>query len=151
MKSKTAKPASYLIELTNDRQIIDKFREMNVTDGTTYVTSGLLRALPVIAKGNNPRKAIIVISDGIDIDGGVLTKNYLINIICATELERGCCVTLRVRLHNWRIYSLFSRSIAQKRPQLSISGAITAQETTFSRHQLRDIINVLTGIAKNPR
>jgi hypothetical protein len=67
LKDKTAKPKSYLIELTNDISVIDEFNNMRIVNGSpTHVTSGLLRSLPVVAKGTNPRKAIIVISDGID-------------------------------------------------------------------------------------
>ncbi|HFP9328082.1 TPA: TadE/TadG family type IV pilus assembly protein [Raoultella planticola] len=149
LKSKTAKPASYLIELTNDRQIIDKFREMNVTDGTTYVTSGLLRALPVIAKGNNPRKAIIVISDGIDIDGGVLTKKLFDQYNLCNRIREGL---LRypegtpTQLAD--IFFIFTVNSSETTTALDLWRNYCAGDNVFLATNYQDIINVLTGIAK---
>ncbi|MGL9750734.1 MAG: hypothetical protein ACR5LC_04250 [Symbiopectobacterium sp.] len=39
---------------------------MNILGGGTDSNSGLLRSLPVIAKDNNPKKVIIMVSDGQD-------------------------------------------------------------------------------------
>ncbi|HHG8774038.1 TPA: TadE/TadG family type IV pilus assembly protein [Raoultella planticola] len=149
LKSKTAKPASYLIELTSDRQIIDKFREMNVTDGTTYVTSGLLRALPVIAKGNNPRKAIIVISDGIDIDGGALTKKLFDQYNLCNRIREGL---LRypegtpTQLAD--IFFIFTVNSSETTTALDLWRNHCAGDNVFLATNYQDIINVLTGIAK---
>lgn len=67
MKTVT-KPNSYLIELTSDVNVLNEFNKMTV-GGNTDSSSGLLRAIPVIAKGTNPRKIIMVISDGADSPG----------------------------------------------------------------------------------
>lgn len=149
LRSKTAKPASYLIELTHDRQIIDKFREMNVTDGTTYVTSGLLRALPVIAKGNNPRKAIIIISDGIDIDGGALSKKLFDQYSLCSRIREGL---LRypegtpTQLAD--IFFIFTVNSSETTNALDLWRNYCAGDNVFLATNYQDIINVLTGIAK---
>lgn len=62
-------PYSYLIELTSDASIISQFKKMAILGGSTDSTSGLLRSLPVIAKGNNPKKVIIMVTDGEDSGG----------------------------------------------------------------------------------
>lgn len=65
---KTAKAGAYLIELTRDQTKLNEFQTM-IPNGGTDSTSGLLRAVPVLAKGKNTRKAIIIISDGEDSPG----------------------------------------------------------------------------------
>lgn len=59
-------PYSYLIELTSNAEVISHFEEMKILGGGTDTSSGLLRSLPVIAKGNNPRKVIVMVTDGED-------------------------------------------------------------------------------------
>lgn len=62
-------PKSYLIELTSDPAAIDDFAKMSVLKGVgTDSSGGLLRSVPVIAKGVNTRKVIIIVSDGDDSD-----------------------------------------------------------------------------------
>ncbi|MEX0564188.1 hypothetical protein EC841_101400 [Raoultella ornithinolytica] len=149
LKSKTAKPASYLIELTNDRQVIDQFREMNVTDGTTYVTSGLLRALPVIAKGSNPRKAIIVISDGIDIDGGALTKKLFAQYNLCNRIREGLLrypEGTSTQLAD--IFFIFTVNSSESSIALDLWRNHCAGDNVFLATNYQDIINVLTGIAR---
>ncbi len=63
---KRESPSSYLIELTSSVDVISNFKKMNIHGGETDSSSGLLRSLPVIAKGTNPRKVIIMVSDGAD-------------------------------------------------------------------------------------
>ena len=59
------KQNAYLIEPTSDLTILEKFQSMK-SDGGTDSSSGLLRAVPELIKGPNPRKVLIVISDGDD-------------------------------------------------------------------------------------
>ena len=60
-----SKPMYYLLELSTHKQIINEFEGMKPSGGTNSL-SGLLRSVPLIAKGKNPRKIIFVISDGDD-------------------------------------------------------------------------------------
>ena len=60
------KPNYYLVELTDNRSIIDNFNNMGPPGGGTDSISGLLRAVPLITKGKNDVKMIFVISDGED-------------------------------------------------------------------------------------
>ncbi|MGG2143511.1 TadE/TadG family type IV pilus assembly protein [Symbiopectobacterium sp. RP] len=62
-------PYSYLIELTSNADIISQFKKMDLLGANTDSSSGLLRSLPVIAKGNNPKKVIIMVTDGEDSSG----------------------------------------------------------------------------------
>ncbi|MCW2477427.1 hypothetical protein [Candidatus Symbiopectobacterium sp. NZEC151] len=59
-------PTSYLIELTSKADVISHFKTMKIQGGNTDSSSGLLRSLPVIAKGINPKKVIIMVTDGED-------------------------------------------------------------------------------------
>lgn len=59
------KPAYYLLDLTDNASIFDEFDAM-YPQGYTESLSGLLRAVPALAKGKNKRKYIFVISDGYD-------------------------------------------------------------------------------------
>ncbi|WP_291972313.1 hypothetical protein [Candidatus Symbiopectobacterium sp.] len=65
----TGPPYSYLIELTSNADIISQFKKMSILGASTDSSSGLLRSLPVIAKGNNPKKVIIMVTDGEDSGG----------------------------------------------------------------------------------
>ncbi|EPL4125136.1 hypothetical protein MWS69_004023, partial [Citrobacter amalonaticus] len=60
------KPNFYLVELTDNRSIINDFNSMGPPGGGTDSISGLLRAVPLITKGKNDVKMIFVISDGED-------------------------------------------------------------------------------------
>lgn len=62
---RSVKPKTYLIELTDDINKLDEFQKMTPLGGTDS-SSGLLRAIPVITKGQNKNKVIIIISDGDD-------------------------------------------------------------------------------------
>lgn len=62
---KIKKPSYYPIELTDDFNNLSDFSSMTPA-GATETLSGLLYAVPLIAKGINTRKIIFVISDGTD-------------------------------------------------------------------------------------
>lgn len=59
------KPPYYLVKLTADSSVLDEFDAM-YPQGYTDSLSGLLRSVPLLAQGKNPRKYIFVISDGLD-------------------------------------------------------------------------------------
>ncbi|MBW9461706.1 hypothetical protein FHC49_10155 [Kluyvera sp. EC_51] len=72
------KPAYYLLDLTDDSTVFDEFDSMYL-QGYTESLSGLLRSIPLLANGKNPRKYIFVISDGEDSHEGfrrTLMKSY---------------------------------------------------------------------------
>ena len=72
------KPAYYLLDLTDDSTVFDEFDSM-YPQGYTESLSGLLRSIPLLANGKNPRKYIFVISDGEDSHEGfrrTLMKSY---------------------------------------------------------------------------
>lgn len=79
------KPINYLIDLTSDMNIINEFKSMTLDDyASTDSSTALLRTMPVIAKGKNKRKIVIVISDGFDVpnrtkDGGPLAVTNLLH------------------------------------------------------------------------
>ncbi|ATA19280.1 hypothetical protein AWC35_07935 [Gibbsiella quercinecans] len=151
LKSKTAKPASYLIELTNDRSIIDEFNDMQVTGGATYVTSGLLRALPVIAKGVNQRKVIIVISDGLDSDNGTLAKKLFDDYSLCDKIKEGL---LRypegTPTEQADMFFIFTVNSSASTTALNLwSNYCVGKENVYLATNYQDMINVLTGIAKN--
>lgn len=78
------KPSYYLLPLTDDEKIFDEFDSM-FPEGWTESLSGLLRAVPTLAQGKNPRKYMFVISDGEDNHDGfrrsLMTKHNLCGVI----------------------------------------------------------------------
>ena len=75
------KPNYYPIALTADPSAFTAFQSMTPLGGTDSV-NGLLRAVPVAAKGKNPRKVIILLTDGEDTgtisSGPLLLRNKLV-------------------------------------------------------------------------
>jgi tight adherence protein G len=59
---------NYVIELTSDRDKLKPFIDDMWPSGGTTSTVGVLKGAQVLAKGLNPRKVMIVISDGEDND-----------------------------------------------------------------------------------
>lgn len=59
------KPSHYLVELTDNENVLNEFDGMRPF-GNTDSLAGLLRTVPLLAKGKNTRKIIFVISDGLD-------------------------------------------------------------------------------------
>jgi tight adherence protein G len=57
---------NYLIELTSDSNKLKPFVDTMLPTGNTISTTGVLRGAQVLAKGTNPRKVMIIISDGED-------------------------------------------------------------------------------------
>lgn len=56
---------AYVIGLTSDESDIEKFNKMWPQDGAgTDITVGILYAAREVAKGDNPRKIIIIVTDG---------------------------------------------------------------------------------------
>lgn len=62
------KPNFYPIALTKDIATLKQVQSMKASENTDS-TNGLLRAIPVIAKGQNPKKVIILLTDGVDLGG----------------------------------------------------------------------------------
>lgn len=155
MVNRTAKPASYLIELTNDINVINEFNDMKIVNGApTHVTSGLLRALPVIAKGTNPRKAIIVISDGIDsgdISNGpyAMTERLFKTYHLCDKIKEGLLrypEGTSTQLAD--IFFIFTVNNSETTNALNLWRNYCAGDNVFLATNYQDIINVLTGIAK---
>lgn len=150
IKSKTAKPASYLIELTDDRSIIDEFNNMQVTVGGTVATSGLLRALPVIAKGVNQRKIIVVISDGEDNDNGALAQTLFKDYSLCDRIKEGL---LRypegTPTEQTDIFFIFTVDGSEATTTLNLwSNYCVGKDNVYLATNYQNIMNVLTGISR---
>jgi tight adherence protein G len=65
VKDSNGKQLNYFIDLTDDLSKLTEFQKMYPKGGTTS-TVGVLKGAQVLAKGTNPRKVMIVISDGED-------------------------------------------------------------------------------------
>lgn len=84
-----AKLSSWLIDLTNDKKKIDEFQTMQV-GGWTATTSGLVRSVPVMMKGKNPRKVFVIITDGDDTGAAELvTQRYLKQYKLCDRIKEG--------------------------------------------------------------
>lgn len=79
---------SWLIELTDDINIINEFQDM-LQEGWTQTSSGLLRAVPVLAKGTNKRKVIVILSDGDDYPNSVVTNTLLEKYKLCDRIKEG--------------------------------------------------------------
>lgn len=148
LKDPTAKPASYLIELTNDRSIIDEFNDMRVAASNYYsmTASGLLRALPLIAKGVNQRKIIIVISDGHDL-GSTLTKTLFQDYLLCDKIKEGLlrypAGTTTEQVDMYYILTANNSSASNLWSNYCVGADHVYQATTY-----QDMMNTLTGIYK---
>ena len=67
VKDSAGNQLNYLIELTDDINKLAEFQKMEPKGGTAS-TTGVLRGAQILAKGTNPRKVMIIISDGEDND-----------------------------------------------------------------------------------
>lgn len=80
---------SWLIELTNDAQELDQFQNMK-PQGWTATSSGLVRSVPVMMKGHNPRKIFVIMSDGDDSTGPKkVTDRYLKDYKLCDKIKEG--------------------------------------------------------------
>lgn len=62
-------PPHYLINLTSNLSIVDDFKSMKthyLNYASTDSSLALLRSVPLLAKGVNPRKVIVMVTDGFD-------------------------------------------------------------------------------------
>lgn len=84
-----AKLHSWLIELTNDAQELNQFQNMKA-QGWTATSSGLVRSVPVMMKGRNPRKIFVIMSDGDDSTGPQkVTDRYLKDYKLCDKIKDG--------------------------------------------------------------
>lgn len=74
------KPDYYPIALTRDIATLNQFQSM-VPRGNTDSANGLLRAVPVIAKGKNAKKVIIILTDGEDTGSDASGPKALTNLL----------------------------------------------------------------------
>jgi len=74
------KPKYYSIPLTRDIATLKQVQSM-VVGGNTDSANGLLRAVPVIAKGQNAKKVIILLTDGEDTGSASSGPKALTNLL----------------------------------------------------------------------
>lgn len=99
-----ARLRSWLIDLTNDASELHQFQNMQ-PQGYTATASGLVRSVPVMMKGTNPRKVFVIMSDGDDsfypaiVTDRYLKKYHLCEKIRNGLLERSATRTERVDIY----------------------------------------------------
>lgn len=159
LKDKTLKPASYLIELTSNQDVVAEFSNMTIATKTdtgvpTNVTSGLLRSLPVIAKGTNARKAIIVISDGLDsgsTTGGpyALTDRLFKKYNLCDRIREGLLQYPKgTSTEKADIFFIFTVDSSQAPKALDLWRNHCAGSNVYLATNYQEITNVLMGIAR---
>ncbi|WP_241608354.1 pilus assembly protein [Rosenbergiella epipactidis] len=85
----SAKMYSWLIELTNNSKELAEFQTMNV-QGYTATVSGLIRSVPVMTKGKNPRKVFVIMADGADTSGPkTVSDRYLRQYKLCDKIKKG--------------------------------------------------------------
>jgi hypothetical protein len=145
------KTGSYLIELSSDPAVLDEFSQMDITDDAvsarTDSSSGLLRALPVIAKGVNPRKIIIIISDGDDTPepqkvADTLHKTHKVCDRIRTGLRKySAAETTSVDLY------FISLTTGASRVKYWADNCVGADHA-FTARKYQELIDTLTGIVQ---
>lgn len=141
-------PYHYLIELTNNPSEIDKFQDMTISNqGLTYVTSGLLRAVPLIAKGKNPRKAIIVISDGRDNIGKKLSQKLFVDYQVCDKIRDGLKVYSAGPTKEADIYFIYINSTNQKKVLQLWRDNCT--KNVYFADNYKDLLDILMTISNN--
>lgn len=85
----SAKMYSWLIELTNNAKELAEFQNMHV-NGFTATVSGLVRSVPVMTKGTNPRKIFVIMADGGDTNGPkAVSDRYLKQYKLCDRIKKG--------------------------------------------------------------
>ncbi|QLO35965.1 TadE/TadG family protein [Klebsiella sp. RHBSTW-00484] len=80
-------PAYYLMDLSSDPSVLSEFSAMTPEGGTESLW-GLLRAVPLLAKGKNERKMMFVVSDGLD-SYPALRQNMMTNYNLCGVIREG--------------------------------------------------------------
>ncbi|MGX8941420.1 hypothetical protein ACWWJF_14755 [Symbiopectobacterium sp. Eva_TO] len=151
---KRESPSSYLIELTSSAEVISNFKKMMIHGGETDSSSGLLRSLPVIAKGNNPKKVIIMVSDGED----TFQPKELAR---ALHKEHHICKRIKKGLlnynksHKTEVVDIFFISLAKK----GVDDAnikfwrdfCVGDDNTFVVSDYQSLVNILAKISKKEK
>lgn len=151
------KPASYLIELTSNPLVLDEFADMKVVSMLvrTDSSSGLLRSLPVIAKGINPRKIIIVVSDGDDNGNKSVGPRSMTNKL---HMEYGICDRIKQGLLKYPVGTETTQSdiyfisvVDDKNTDSRINfwaDYCVGKNNTAVATDYQSLMNTLMGIAK---
>ncbi|EBP3056805.1 TPA: TadE/TadG family type IV pilus assembly protein [Salmonella enterica subsp. enterica serovar Reading] len=164
------KPINYLIELTSDLNVINQFKTMTLDDyASTDSSTALLRTMPVIAKGTNERKIVIVISDGFDVPSSKYDPDGPgpLNVTKKLHKELGFCEKIRTGLKkygngNTQEADIFFISILDKNgPADEAANAIkglnfwsencVGKNNAFSATDYEKLLNTLLGIAHKGR
>lgn len=93
------RPKYYPIEQTNNSSFLNEFSNM-MPGGWTDSTNGLLRAVPVIAKGNNTKKIIIIITDGEETGSEFIGPLALRNLLVR---DHGLCDVIKSGLLHYPV------------------------------------------------
>ncbi|MDF7680772.1 hypothetical protein PT300_09365 [Enterobacteriaceae bacterium ESL0689] len=150
LTSPSALPYSYLIDLTDNISEIQKVNSMTALWGAENINSlGMLRAVPVLAKGKSPRKVIIVISDGIDSDNLGLTKELFVNYDLCNKIKEGLTrYPAGTPTKKADIFFIFTVNNSQAGASFEMWGDHCAgKNNIFLATNYKDLIATLNGIA----
>jgi len=134
---------SWLIELTDDINKINEFQDM-LQEGWTQTSSGLLRAVPVMAKGTNKRKVFVILSDGDDYPRSEVTNTLLEKYKVCDRIKEGLIERTETNTSRVDIYYI-STNTATARVKYWADNCVGATNAKTSTTK-DDLIRVIKGI-----
>ncbi len=135
---------SWLIELTNDLQVLAGFQDM-WQQGWTHISSGLIRSVPVMMKGRNKRKVFILMSDGSDSSGPAkVTDKWLTKYNLCEKIREGIVERKETNTKKVEIYYI-STTVSASRVKFWADNC-TGQGRSITSSDRDSLISVIKGI-----
>ncbi|MCO5780342.1 pilus assembly protein [Citrobacter meridianamericanus] len=144
---------AYVIPLTNEKQEIAKINNMtpvfNASNAATDIISGLLYSAHEVVKGDNPRKIIVIVTDGATLDDmKKIESNFLASGICkkiSDGILRKSSTTKEVKIFFVSIYNDQAVLSDWRKNCVGDDGAFIATDYSELKNVITDVLNQEPG------
>ncbi|MBT0719482.1 hypothetical protein HGT71_14640 [Rosenbergiella epipactidis] len=137
---------SWLIELTNKKTELDQFQKMSPRGGQTATASALIRSVPVMMEGRNPRKIFVIMSSHADSSyRKTVTDKFLKNHNLCQRIKDGFLAHPETRTERVDIYYISTKYDDVDRVNYWAQHC-TGPENAVSSRDAQSIISTVKGI-----
>ena len=134
---------SWLIELTDNAKELNEFQDM-IPMGWTATTSGLVRSVPVMMKGRNPRKVFVIMSDGDDSPSpAIVTDIYLRDYKLCEKIKTG--IMERPETNAERVDIYYVSTINSRKRVAYWSNNCTGEGNAANATNYDEVISLIKG------